>query len=557
MVPESHFASVLHTNHVPSTKELAELQVLILEPKERIERLDEEIRRLQAERDELQQFVDDHSALTAPFRRLPADIWGEIFIHCLPTNKLNVALCAAKEHPLLLTTICRAWREVALNTPRLWSALHVHVPGTHPNPTFPARLRGIKSWLDRSGSRPLTLSVSMIDHTPSYLPARTLSLDSGVKASHLRPLERLTKEDLPLLETIYIGKPAFLVAGANPSALPTPPLEDPTSFAKLLPQLSSLRSFHTQPRVPLALDTVSTYRRLTQLTLSSSILPNAALRQIAMSCRVLSTLTLQLFFHSSRENVALSQEAPVDWPSLRELNLQLEGAGYYIGGRNDAPSFHPVLKGTFDSILAPQLCRLFVQFGTFTYRPVEDVVPFQGFIAGSPCLTHLHVQGYNVLDPEALSRCLQFAPSLTALTVRPCTEYFSGLRRLRRLTVIFPSPVWVPKLLSSLNDLGSCPEMKMLDFGGCKPDNINSIVEFVQGEGRSSKLKHLRADLDFLREEEVRAVTSTTLTDTLRSLRETLDILVALEWQVSENAYDPSKGMPIENSPWASDSYHN
>ncbi|KAL0070034.1 hypothetical protein AAF712_002931 [Marasmius tenuissimus] len=427
----------------------------------------------------------------------------------------------------------------------------------------------------------------MIDNTPSSSPVvtdfdsspytalmdllacysyrwRTLSLDSGVKASHLRPLDRLTKEDLPLLETVYTGKLVLLVVGANPSAVPsTPPREEPTSFAKLLPQLSSLRSLHSRSGCLLTLDIASTYRRLTQLTLSSSILATVALRQIATSCRVLSTLTLQSFFYSPREDLVLSQEAPVDWPSLRELNLQLEGAGYYIGGHgHDAPSFHPVLKGTFDSILAPQLCRLFVQFGTSTSRPVEDVVPFQGFIASSPRLTHLHVLGYNVLDPESLSRCLQFAPSLTTLTIRPRTQHILGRRRLgspRRPVVILPSPVWIPKLLSSLNELGSCPEMEMLDLGGCTPGDVNLILEFVQEESRSLKLKHFRADLSSLGEEGVRAVTSATLIETLGALRESLGITVDLEWKVSENTKhnDPSKGMPIENSPWARDSYHN
>ncbi|KAK1227657.1 hypothetical protein PQX77_009332, partial [Marasmius sp. AFHP31] len=79
MVLKSHFANVLHTNYVPSAKELGELEDLVLEPKERMKRVDEEIHRLQTEQDELQQFVDDHNALRSPFRRLPADIWGEIF----------------------------------------------------------------------------------------------------------------------------------------------------------------------------------------------------------------------------------------------------------------------------------------------------------------------------------------------------------------------------------------------------------------------------------------------------------------------------------------------
>ncbi|KAK1231227.1 hypothetical protein PQX77_005663 [Marasmius sp. AFHP31] len=582
MVPKSYFASILHTNYVPSAKELGELQDLVLEPRDRIQRLDEEIHCLQVERDELQQFVDDHSALRAPFRRLPADIWGEIFVYCLPTNKLDVALCTAKEHPLLLTTICRSWREVALNTPRLWSALHIHVPGINPNPTFPARLEGIKLWLKRSGSRPLTLSISMSDHTPSNAPAvtdfdsspytalmdllaryshrwRTLSFDSGVRSSHLRPLERFTGADLPLLETVYIGKSLLLEATAS-STPPASSHETPSSLANLLPQLPSLRSLHSQPGCNLAVEIASNYRLLTQLTVSLAIPPGTALRQIAMSCRCLRTLTIQSFYYSSVEDGAAAAllpptEDPVDWPSLHELNFQLEG--YYTTSYETGPKFHP---GTFDSILTPHLHRLFLQLGQFSSHPVADLVTLQGFITSSPRLTHLHILGYNALDAEALSRCLQFTPSLETFKLRPCTRFYPGRRphSTRRRRVVHPPPEWVPKLLSTLNELESLPKMETFDFGGCIPDNISSLLEFAQGHrGRSSTLKQLRADLGSLGKEEAQTASSADLAERMNILRETKGVSVDLEWTAAKTSKpdDPAKGMPNENSPWASDSY--
>ncbi|KAL0070035.1 hypothetical protein AAF712_002932 [Marasmius tenuissimus] len=430
----------------------------------------------------------------------------------------------------------------------------------------------------------------MVDNTPSSLPIvtdfnsnpytalmhlllcyshrwRTLSLGSGVKASHLRPLERLTRADLPLLETVYIAKVALLVEVTSSPDPSISPREDPTSFANLLPQLPSLRSLHSRPGCNLVVEIASTYRRLTHLTVSLSIPPAAALRQIALSCRGLSTLTIQSFLYSSPGGAAAVltplKENHVNWPSLQELNLQLEGPGYYTGAYS-SPAFHPVLRGTFDEIIAPQLRRLFVQFGQSTSRPVKDTVPFQGFVARSPHLTHLYILGYNVLDPEALSQCLQYTPSLTSLTVRPRMQFFSSRQEVRDLarippTVIFPPPEWIPKFLSSLNGLGSCPEMELFHCGGCTPVDINSIIEFVHEESRLSMLKHVRAELGFLGEEGVRAVTSTTLKETLGTLRETRGISVDLEWQVSETIQldDPSKGMPIEDSPWASDSSFN
>ncbi|KAL0070036.1 hypothetical protein AAF712_002933 [Marasmius tenuissimus] len=387
---------------------------------------------------------------------------------------------------------------------------------------------------------------------------RSLSLDSGVRSSHLRPLERLTSTDLPLLETVYIGK--SLLVKAAPSTPPASSYETPSSLANLLPQLPSLRSFHSQPGCNLAVNIASNSRLLTQLTVSLSIPPSTALRQIATSCRCLRTLTIQSYYYSSHEDGAAAAllpltEDPVDWPSLHELNLQLEG--YYTLSHDTGPTFHP---GTFDSIITPHLHRLFLQFGQFSSHPVVNLVPLQGFITSSPRLTYLHILGYNALDAEALSRCLQFTPSLKTLKLRPCTRFYPGRRphSTRRRRVVVPPPEWVPKLLSTLNDLGSCPEMEAFDFGGCIPDNINSLLEFAQGHrGRSSTLKQLRADLGSLGKEEARTASSADLAERMSTLRETKAVSVDLEWTAARTSKpdDPAKGMPNENSPWASDSY--
>ncbi|KAJ8078168.1 hypothetical protein PM082_000374 [Marasmius tenuissimus] len=588
MVPESRFTSLLHTNYVPSANELEDLRDLISEPKEKIRRLDEEIHRLQAERDELQEFVDNHFALTSPFRRFPADIWGEIFVHCLPTNKLDVALCTTKEPPLLLTTICRTWREIALNTPRLWSALHVCVAYTDINLANPALLEGMKLWLDRSGSRPLTLSVSMSDYTPSNSPAvtgfnstpctalmnllasyshrwKTISLDSSVETWHLRPLDQLTRADLPLLESLYIARPGlcdeFGLIGP-PGAIP--PHEYPTPFANLLPQLPSLRSLHSQPASPAVVDLASTCRGLTRLTLRLLMPPTVVLRQIATSCRALHTLTICSDLGASSENntaaVLFPEEFPVEWSSLRELNLMLDGVGYFIR-TGSTSTFRPFLKSTFDSILTPQLRRLSIQFARAHSRwlPVEDALPFQSFIASSPRLTHLRIAGHNVLGAEALSRCLQLAPSLSTLTLQTRTPAATAPRPRKdylRDSVLLPPPEWLQKFLSSLKDLGACPEMEMLDCGRCRLGEINSILEFAQGDRRSSTLKRLRADLGHLYEEEVHTVNSDAVVQTLDNLQETKGILFDLEWKLVEEPtdpdFDPSKGMPVETSPWMS-----
>ncbi|KAJ7129240.1 hypothetical protein C8R44DRAFT_533755, partial [Mycena epipterygia] len=58
-------------------------------------------------------------AITYPVLTIPLEITAEIFVHCLPTTRRSDVL-NPEEAPLLLTHVCRAWREIAISTPSLW-----------------------------------------------------------------------------------------------------------------------------------------------------------------------------------------------------------------------------------------------------------------------------------------------------------------------------------------------------------------------------------------------------------------------------------------------------
>ncbi|OAX34396.1 hypothetical protein K503DRAFT_648634, partial [Rhizopogon vinicolor AM-OR11-026] len=59
-----------------------------------------------------------HRGSTSALWRLPVEVLCQIFVHCLPeTDHLRISPGLA---PLLLTRVCRRWKEVAVNSPRLW-----------------------------------------------------------------------------------------------------------------------------------------------------------------------------------------------------------------------------------------------------------------------------------------------------------------------------------------------------------------------------------------------------------------------------------------------------
>ncbi|KAF8961082.1 hypothetical protein BDZ97DRAFT_1256023 [Flammula alnicola] len=95
--------------------------------------------------------------------RFPSEITSHIFTLYVesindrlefeqPSNK------ADRSPPLLLASVCRTWREIALKTPRLWASANIFL--------YKSDLRGsqaelVKQWLDRSGQLPLSISLTM------------------------------------------------------------------------------------------------------------------------------------------------------------------------------------------------------------------------------------------------------------------------------------------------------------------------------------------------------------------------------------------------------------
>ncbi|KAJ7111717.1 hypothetical protein C8R44DRAFT_677329, partial [Mycena epipterygia] len=114
-----------HPNAVPSDADCDNIRNLLQGPQQAVADLTEEIARLRSlmdeaarKRDDLKQFIDVHLALVSPTRRLPDDIVRAIFTACLPSTR-NPTI-SGDEPPLLLCQICRAWRTLALTTPRIW-----------------------------------------------------------------------------------------------------------------------------------------------------------------------------------------------------------------------------------------------------------------------------------------------------------------------------------------------------------------------------------------------------------------------------------------------------
>ena len=172
-------------NELPSELNLQETMQLRLRATEDLLHIDTEIERLMAKREQVQRSLDIYNIILSPARRLLPDILREIFYHCIVRT---YPILSAMEAPMVLTRVCSLWRSVALSSPRIWTRLHIPLPG---NPrvssnnmmsnsgtlelreklskTMALRCQAVKEWLDRSGSCPLLLSIAHPDEYSTHV----------------------------------------------------------------------------------------------------------------------------------------------------------------------------------------------------------------------------------------------------------------------------------------------------------------------------------------------------------------------------------------------------
>ncbi|KAJ7679267.1 hypothetical protein DFH06DRAFT_1078732 [Mycena polygramma] len=212
---ETPFQEILHTNAIPSDADCEQIRDLLVaaELDEEIERIQVLLKQLIGKRDHLNDFINAHLALISPARRLPEDVVAEIFTACLPQER-NAVMSAA-DSPLLLCHVCRAWRNLALLTPRLWASLHIVASGEA------SKLQQINDavelWLSRSRELPLSISfvrslsacvgsdfsvlfATLVRYACRWRRIR-FALDNDPS---IVPLVMLSSADVPNLETIVL-----------------------------------------------------------------------------------------------------------------------------------------------------------------------------------------------------------------------------------------------------------------------------------------------------------------------------------------------------------------
>ncbi|KAF8893140.1 hypothetical protein BD779DRAFT_1670121 [Infundibulicybe gibba] len=144
----------------------------------------------------------------AGISRIPPEVLGEIFVHCLPEEDEGSASQGTQQ---LLSSICRLWRILVLATPALWASLDITCTYYFMCPPLPV----IRTHLERSGTHPLSfiLCASNSDYRddPNLLPvltalttARQRWCNVHIKLNNMTQdiMDFITLGDAPLLQSM-------------------------------------------------------------------------------------------------------------------------------------------------------------------------------------------------------------------------------------------------------------------------------------------------------------------------------------------------------------------
>ncbi|KAK7021246.1 F-box domain-containing protein [Favolaschia claudopus] len=362
---------------------------MLLESKARLSATEEEIagtlNHLQRLENRRRDILVDINALESPILDLPAEIVCEIFLRCLLHPHV---VPRAHDAPILLTHVCRRWREIALSFPGLWTSISVSAVLTHIGPQSEGLLNMLEAWLIRSASNLLSvsvlpaLSVYLRGRSPFYMTIRDTAY-RWCELEIIRPLEDypilLRKDDLwdlPQLKKLTL----LLPTNTRPRSLQP----DALSILTNAPVLCDVRLMGFSPT-----NLLLPWSQLTTLR-ADNLFPIECLQSLVASPNLVSAT---FSFWKEENFFYLPSTAPIArLPHLQSLSLF---------AADDEDHYTPL----FDYFDLPALQSLHLDLPP---PPTADAyAPLTALLSRSAILTTLSLDFRGFLPHSALTTLLQ------------------------------------------------------------------------------------------------------------------------------------------------------
>lgn len=285
-------------------------------------------------RNALQSSIDRCDSILSLVRRLPVELWRDIFAHCLSTHR-NPTL-SYSEAPLLLTHVCSLWRSIALTTPQLWTRIYIPIFYTVRDPIWAVtpshldrpelsdfiadkmeyRCTMVQEWLSRAGSLSLSISLSPQSESEPLQQVHRRLLDIIIQS-----LDRCQH-----LELFMIGEVYNILMGVSAAQLPRLHELNCYSLRASIPDVAEGSGLFTTPSLrklfirylPLRISNdsfvvPSNWRNLNSLSIGSPI-RLGLIYQLLRHCPYLVDCNLKM-----NDRGSIANFEPIPLPDLRKL----------------------------------------------------------------------------------------------------------------------------------------------------------------------------------------------------------------------------------------------
>ncbi|KAJ2916957.1 hypothetical protein MD484_g3459, partial [Candolleomyces efflorescens] len=327
---DSPFSEHFDTSYIASDDEIPRIKALIQQKLDVIGNIDKEIEdvkislaALEGQRDANKTFIQKHRALISPIKRLPPDILTAVFLTCLPAVEHAKASLTCNHPAVVLSHVCRQWRQLSLDTPMLWSRIRIilpylnYEPYHHPQNNEESvdgesaelynsdvqRLHDMAAvWLTRSKDCPLTIFVEAFEG--GYIMPQVWTLAHSKLASVKNLVDMLLSESRRWQQVRF----RISMRGSNPESQFSRLLYLPPEDVPILHKAKIMLGPQYEPIEPPNLQSQATM----------GISHGQALQSLALICP-------KVFVDSSLRRV--------NWAALTELVLHLlssRGSGFCL-----------------------------------------------------------------------------------------------------------------------------------------------------------------------------------------------------------------------------------
>lgn len=401
-------ASALHSSHQPSDAHLAQIGLLLAEADLDLERsssliyrLQKCLSKLQRNRNYLGKCRDQYRAFISPIRRVPVEIWIDIFYECCK-DEINGADIDAEDcvppTAIHLSSVCSLWHNIFSATPTLWSFVTLNLQALMRYPREDTHTR-IQQYLRRSQGLPLHVRMigSQVAESHEMLrdpPNIDITIDLLRHSMNRWKNLHIDRFGLSYINQFIVFKGAL------------PLLETLNFIAErgLIGWRHKLTYFLTFPR----LRHISITGDSINIT-ASSVSHESALRSITLTRFQASQIRKIL------EGCPTITSATLEWPKPyrdsfvhRPVHTNLQYLSIFI-------DYQDSLDYVLDILTLPRLESLHIETNRATSTPTLSTKDFPPFIARSNCKLR-QLSWINArLDGEELLDILRLTPELRAL----------------------------------------------------------------------------------------------------------------------------------------------